>query len=29
VGDTADDALARQIGNRFLRALHRGKHQSP
>jgi nanoRNase/pAp phosphatase (c-di-AMP/oligoRNAs hydrolase) len=26
VGDTTDDALARQIGNRFLRALHRGKH---
>jgi len=29
VGDTTDDALARQIGNRFLRALHRGKHQGP
>jgi hypothetical protein len=29
VGDTTDDALARQIGNRFLRALHRGKHQAP
>jgi nanoRNase/pAp phosphatase (c-di-AMP/oligoRNAs hydrolase) len=25
VGDTTDDALARQIGDRFLRALHRGK----
>jgi len=29
VGDTTDDALARQIGNRFLRALHRGKHTAP
>ena len=29
VGETTDDALARQIGNRFLRALHRGKHQGP
>ena len=29
VGDTDDDALARQIGHRFLRALHRAKHPLP
>ena len=29
VGDTDDDALARQIGHRFLRALHRSKHPLP
>ena len=29
VGDTADDALGREIMNRFLRALHRSKHPLP
>jgi nanoRNase/pAp phosphatase (c-di-AMP/oligoRNAs hydrolase) len=29
VGETSDDALARQIANRFLRALHRGKAPLP
>ena len=28
-GDTSDDALARGIAQRFLRALHRGKHPAP